>query len=125
MAAALLERRSEGRILGRSAGSEPAASINTVVVEAMTEIGIDIATATPKRISNQDVGAADVVISMGCGDACPVYPGKRYLDWGVDDSASKDLPAVRRIRDEIDNRVQSLIAELAPLEAGVSTTPEV
>lgn len=112
MAAALLAARSGGGVHVRSAGSAPAGSINAVVVEAMTEIGIDISKEFPKRVSDHVVRAADVVITMGCGDACPIYPGKRYEDWGVEDPAGKDLATVRKIRDDIDRRVQRLVEQL-------------
>ncbi len=112
MAAALLEARSGGRIHVRSAGSEPADQINPVVVEAMSEIGLDIRSESPKLLTSEAVEAADVVITMGCGDACPVFPGKRYLDWELDDPAGKGLLEVRAIRDEIDRRVRELAADL-------------
>ena len=113
MAAALLARRSESAVLVRSAGSEPAEAINPVVVEAMAELGIDLQAEVPKPLTDEAVRAADVVVTMGCGDACPVFPGKRYLDWELPDPAGRDLKAVRAIRDEIDRRVQGLLAELA------------
>lgn len=112
MAAALLRARSGGRIHVRSAGSAPASSINPVVVEAMDEIGIDIGEESPKRVTDEFVRAADVVVTMGCGDACPIYPGKRYEDWQVDDPAGKDLVTVRRIRVDIEARVLRLRDEL-------------
>ena len=112
MAAALLERHASGRVRVRSAGSEPADAVNPVAVEAMREVGIDLAAATPKRLGDDAVRAADVVVTMGCGDACPVYPGKRYEDWELEDPAGKDLATVRRIRDEIDARVRDLVARL-------------
>jgi protein-tyrosine-phosphatase len=112
MAAALLERRAGGAVTIRSAGSEPADSVNPRVVEAMDELGIDLSAARPKRLEDEAVRAADVVITMGCGDACPVYPGKRYEDWEIEDPAGKDLDAVRAIRDEIDARVTRLADEL-------------
>ena len=112
MAAALLDARSGGRVEVRSAGSEPADQINPVAVEAMSEIGLDIRSETPKLLTGEAVQAADVVITMGCGDACPVFHGKRYLDWELDDPAGKGLNEVRVIRDEIDRRVQKLAAEL-------------
>jgi arsenate reductase len=114
IAAALLDARSGGNVHVRSAGSAPAGSINAVVVEALNEIGIDIGKEFPKPMTDDIVRAADVVITMGCGDACPIYPGKRYEDWEVEDPAGKDLPAVRRIRDDIERRVEQLILELAP-----------
>ena len=112
MAAALLDARSGGRIRVRSAGSEPASAINPVVVQAMDEIAVSIGRGTPKLIDGDAVRAADVVITMGCGDACPIYPGKRYEDWHVEDPAGKGLAAVRRIRDDIDARVLRLRDEL-------------
>jgi arsenate reductase len=112
MAAALLEHRSDGRVRVRSAGSEPAERVNPVVVEAMAELGLDVSRATPTRLADEAVRASDVVVTMGCGDACLVYPGKRYEDWEVDDPAGKGLEEVRRIRDEIDARVSALLAEL-------------
>lgn len=112
MAAALLDRRSAGRIQVRSAGSEPANQVNPIVVQAMSEIGLDISKEFPKPLTGAAVAGADVVITMGCGDACPIYPGKRYLDWELEDPAGKDLDQVRMIRDEIDRRVRDLAAEL-------------
>ena len=113
MAAALLERHAGGRITVRSAGSEPASQINPVVVQAMSELGIDITRQVPKALTGGAVRAADVVVTMGCGDACPIFPGKKYLDWELDDPAGKGLEEVRLIRDEIDRRVRMLVAELA------------
>jgi arsenate reductase (thioredoxin) len=112
MAAGLLKLRSEGRVHVRSAGSQPADEINPAVVEAMTELGVDMDEEFPKPLTNEVVRAADVVITMGCGDACPIYPGKRYEDWEVDDPAGKELPTVRAIRDEIDARVTRLLDDL-------------
>jgi arsenate reductase (thioredoxin) len=112
MAAALLERKAEGRVTVFSAGSEPADQLHPAVVEAMNEIGIDLAGERPKRLEDRMVKEADVVITMGCGDACPIYPGKRYEDWDLDDPSGKDLEAVRGIRDEIAARIDSLLAEL-------------
>jgi arsenate reductase len=112
MAAALVELRSAGRIAVRSAGSAPADEIHPAVVEAMHEIGVDLSGASPKVLTDDAVKRVDVVVTMGCGDACPVYPGKRYEDWTVDDPAGQDLATVRRIRDEIDARVRALVAEL-------------
>jgi arsenate reductase (thioredoxin) len=117
MAAGLVRLRSEGRIHVRSAGSDPADAINPAVVEAMAEVGLDMSEEFPKPLTDEVVRAADVVITMGCGDACPIYPGKRYEDWVLDDPAGQDLEAVRRIRDELDARIQSLVAELAPNSA--------
>jgi protein-tyrosine-phosphatase len=98
----------------RTAGSEPADRINPVVVEAMTEVGVDLSKELPKPLTDESVRAADVVITMGCGDACPIYPGKRYEDWELEDPAGKDLATVREIRDEISERVRALLAEVAP-----------
>jgi protein-tyrosine-phosphatase len=112
MAAGLVELRSRGRVAVRSAGSEPAAELNPVAVEAMRELGVDIGGERPKALSDEAVREADVVVTMGCGDACPVYPGKRYEDWDLEDPAGKELDTVRRIRDEIDRRVQKLVSEL-------------
>ena len=114
MAAGLVKLRSDGRIHVRSAGSTPADEINPVAVEAMEETGVDMNEEVPKPLTDEVVRAADVVITMGCGDACPIFPGKRYEDWELEDPAGKDLDTVRRIRDELDERVQRLIAELLP-----------
>jgi protein-tyrosine-phosphatase len=114
MAAALLDHLAGGRVTVRSAGSEPADRINPRVVAAMEEIGLDVSREHPKPLTGDAVQAADVVITMGCGDACPIYPGKRYEDWELEDPNGKDLPTVRRIRDEISNRVEQLIASLSP-----------
>ena len=112
MAAALLDRHADGRVHVRSAGSTPADEINTEVVQAMDELGVDLGQEFPKPMTDEFVQAADVVITMGCGDACPIYPGKRYEDWELDDPAEADLDGVRRIRDEIDRRVRRLLDEL-------------
>ena len=112
MAAGLLNQRAEGRVHVRSAGSTPADQLNPRVVEAMSEIGIDISQEFPRPLTDEFVRAADVVITMGCGDACPIYPGKRYEDWELEDPAGQDLPTVRRIRNEIDARVRVLLDEL-------------
>jgi arsenate reductase (thioredoxin) len=121
MAAGLVKLRSQGRIHVRSAGSTPAGEINPAAIEAMEELGIDMSEEFPKPLTDEVVRAADVVITMGCGDACPIYPGKRYEDWDLDDPEGKDLQAVRAIRDEIDARVQNLIGELlAEKSASVS-----
>jgi arsenate reductase len=112
MAAGLVKLRSAGRIHVRSAGSSPAAEINPAVMEAMNEVGVDMSEEFPKPLTDDAVRSADVVITMGCGDACPIYPGKRYEDWTLDDPAGQDLETVRRIRDQIDARVQLLITEL-------------
>ena len=112
MAAALVELRSAGGIAVHSAGSAPADDIHPAVVEAMHEVGVDLSGASPKVLTDDAVQRVDVVVTMGCGDACPVYPGKRYEDWTVDDPAGRDIATVRRIRDEIDARVRALVAEL-------------
>ena len=115
MAASLLAMRSEGRVHVRSAGSDPADQLNPAVVAAMEEIGVDMSEEFPKPLTDEVVRAADVVITMGCGDVCPIFPGKSYEDWELDDPAGRPIEQVRRIRDEIDQRVQTLIAELAEL----------
>jgi protein-tyrosine-phosphatase len=120
MAAGLLKLRSQGQIHVRSAGSTPAEEINPNAVSALEELGIDMSEQFPKPLTDEVVRAADVVITMGCGDACPIFPGKRYEDWEVDDPAGQDLDTVRRIRDDIDQRVQKLIRELLP--AGTAPT---
>jgi len=112
MAAGLLDEMARGRVHVRSAGSDPAAELNPAVVEAMAEVGIDISREFPKPLADDAVRAADAVITMGCGDACAIYPGKRYEDWELEDPAGKDLETVRRIRDEIGERVQALLAEV-------------
>ena len=117
MAAALLNQQANGRVLVRSAGSEPASSLNPRVVEAMQEVGIDISQEFPKPLTDDSVRSADVVITMGCGDACPIYPGKRYEEWDLEDPAGKDVETVRRIRDEIGARVKKLVGELVPSPA--------
>jgi arsenate reductase (thioredoxin) len=118
IAAGLLEQRAGGRIRIVSAGSEPADQLNPAVVEAMNEIGIDISAERPKKLKDDMVRGSDVVITMGCGDACPIYPGKRYEDWDLEDPAGKDLETVRRIRDEIETRIDVLVAELVPPATG-------
>jgi protein-tyrosine-phosphatase len=112
IAAGLVKLRSGGGVHVRSAGSDPADELNPAVVEAMAEVGVDLAAEVPKPLTDEAVRASDVVITMGCGDACPVYPGKRYEDWTLDDPAGQDLETVRRIRDEIDARVRTLVGEL-------------
>ena len=114
MAAGLVKLRSQGLIHVRSAGSDPADEVNPAVVEAMEELGVDMGEEFPKPLTDEAVRAADVVITMGCGDACPIYPGKRYEDWELDDPAGRDLETVRRIRDELDRRVRNLIGKLLP-----------
>jgi protein-tyrosine-phosphatase len=111
-AAGFLRRLAGDRARVRTAGAEPADEINPVAVEAMREAGIDLAEEFPKRLRDDYVREADVVITMGCGDACPIYPGKRYEDWELDDPTGKDLEIVRRIRDEIEARVRGLVEEL-------------
>ena len=114
MAAGLLDKLAEGRVHVRSAGSAPADQINPIVREAMAEVGIDLGKEFPKPLTDEAVRGADAVITMGCGEACPIYPGKRYEDWEVDDPADEDLAGVRRIRDEIEGRVRALLDEVAP-----------
>ncbi len=112
MAAALLDHHAQGRAHVRSGGSAPGKRINPAVAEAMAEIGLDLSKEFPKPVTDEAVRAADVVITMGCGDACPIYPGKRYEDWELEDPAGKSVEQVRPVRDEIDRRVQLLLAEL-------------
>jgi arsenate reductase len=114
MAAALLDHRAKGKVHVRSAGSDPADQINPAVIAAMAEWGIDLGREFPKPLTDEVVQAADAVVTMGCGDACPIYPGKRYLDWELDDPEGKPVEQVRAIRDDIDRRVQALLAELVP-----------
>ncbi|KAB8180650.1 arsenate reductase ArsC [Microbispora catharanthi] len=114
MAAALLDRHAAGRVRVRSAGSAPADTINPAVIAVMDELGLDLSKEFPKPLTTEAVQAADVVITMGCGDACPIFPGKRYLDWQLDDPAGKPIDQVRPIRDDIDRRVRDLLAELVP-----------
>ncbi len=109
MAAALLDRHARGRVVVRSAGTEPSDAIDPTVVEVLGEVGVDVGGLVPKSLTDDAVRAADVVVTMGCDDTCSVYPGKQYEDWDVEDPASKDLVTVRRIRDEIDRRVRDLI----------------
>jgi protein-tyrosine-phosphatase len=124
MAAGLTQLRSASRIHVRSAGSEPANEIDPTVVEAMAEVGLDISEELPKRVSDEIVRDADVVVTMGCGDACPVYPGRRYEDWAIDDPAGQDLETVRRIRDELDARVTALVRELVADSDAAPVRPE-
>jgi protein-tyrosine-phosphatase len=112
MAAGLLDKHARGRVHIRTAGSDPADEINPRVIEAMAEVGVDLSQEFPKPLSDEVVRAADAVITMGCGDACPIYPGKRYEDWELEDPAGKNLETVRRIRDDIDARVKRLLGEL-------------
>jgi arsenate reductase (thioredoxin) len=114
MAAALLEKMAAGRVRARSAGSEPADAINPAVVAAMAEVGVDLSKQLPKPLTDDAVQGSDVVITMGCGDACPFYPGTRYLDWELDDPAGLPVEQVRPIRDEIEHRVRALVEELTP-----------
>jgi arsenate reductase len=114
MAAGLLEHLGEGRVTVRSAGSDPAETINPRVVEAMAEVGVDVSRELPKPLTGDAVEAADVVVTMGCGDACPVFPGKRYEDWELDDPSTLDVDGVRRVRDEIAARVRALLVDLVP-----------
>jgi arsenate reductase len=120
MAAALLRRAGRGGVVVRSAGSEPTESLNPAVVAALAEIGLDISGERPKLLVDEMAKTADVVVTMGCGDACPVYPGKRYLDWELPDPAGKTIEEVRPIRDEIGRRVTVLVAELV----GSAEAPE-
>ena len=114
MAAGFLQHLGEGRIEVLSAGSEPTDRVNPVAVAAMAEVGIDIAAATPKVLTADAVRVSDVVVTMGCGDACPFFPGTRYEDWELDDPAGQEIEAVRPIRDVIRRRVEKLVAELVP-----------
>ena len=114
MAAALLHHYAQGRVHVRSAGSAPGDEVNRAVVQVMSEVGLDLSQELPKKLTDDAVHRADVVITMGCGDACPVYLGTRYLDWELDDPAGKSVDDVRPIRDEIDRRVRALLAELVP-----------
>jgi protein-tyrosine-phosphatase len=117
MAAALLDHHAGGRVHVRSAGSTPADEINPAVVAVMAESGLDLSKEFPKPLTTEVVEASDVVVTMGCGDACPVFPGKRYLDWDLPDPAGKSIDEVRPIRDEIDRRVLELLSELVPSTA--------
>jgi arsenate reductase len=122
MAAGLLDQLADGRVHIRTAGSDPADEINPAVVEAMAEVGVDLSKEFPKPLTDEVVRAADAVITMGCGDACPIYPGKRYEDWDIEDPAGKELETVRRIRDEIATRITALIGEVVPADGdGVAT----
>lgn len=116
MAAAFLQHHAGDRVIVRSAGSAPADDVNPAVVDAMAEVGIDLRAmgATPKKLEDAAVQASDVVVTMGCGDACPIYPGKRYEDWKLDDPAGQGVEAVRPIRDEIERRILVLVADIAP-----------
>jgi arsenate reductase len=124
MAAGLLDRYARGKVRVRSAGSTPSDEVNPAVVEAMAEVGVDLSKEFPKPITDEAVRAADVVITMGCGDACPIYPGKRYLDWDLADPSGMPLGQIRPIRDEIDRRVRSLLSELVTVgPVGVPPLP--
>ncbi|MFF4381481.1 arsenate reductase ArsC [Kitasatospora sp. NPDC001547] len=112
MAAAFLTRLGGERVEARSAGSAPADTVNPAVVEALAEVGIDVSAEVPKVLTVEAVQASDVVITMGCGDACPYFPGKRYLDWKLEDPAGQGVDAVRPIRDQIEQRIRGLLAEL-------------
>ncbi|MBO0655916.1 arsenate reductase ArsC [Streptomyces triculaminicus] len=112
MGAAFLAHLGGDRVEVRSAGSAPAERVNPAVVEAMREVGIDLSAQTPKLLTTEAVQASDVVITMGCGDACPIFPGKRYLDWKLNDPAGQGVDAVRPIRDEIEQRIRGLLADL-------------
>jgi len=114
MAAALMVRYAHGRVVVHSAGTDPAEHLNPAVVEAMAEVGIDISGQRPRRLTDDDARRVDIVITMGCGDSCPVYPGTRYLDWDLPDPAGKDIGEVRGIRNEIDRLVRALVDELVP-----------
>ncbi|MEJ2851826.1 MULTISPECIES: arsenate-mycothiol transferase ArsC [unclassified Saccharothrix] len=112
MAAALLQHYAMGRVNVRSAGSAPAEHVNPAAAQALAELGLDITAEVPSKLTTEDVEASDVVITMGCGDTCPVFPGKRYLDWELEDPAGQGVDAVRPIRDDIDRRVRTLLSEL-------------
>lgn len=114
MAAGLLDKLADGRVHVRTAGSDPAAEINPAVIEAMAEVGVDLGREFPKPLTDEFVAAADAVVTMGCGDACPIYPGKHYEDWDLEDPEGRDLEEVRRIREELEERVLRLLAELIP-----------
>jgi len=122
MAAALLAHHAQGRVHVQSAGSAPADTINPAVAAALAEIGLDISHEFPKPLTDAAVRASDVVITMGCGDACPIYPGKRYLDWELTDPAGKPIEAVRGVRDDIETRVRALLDELATPPMRLDTT---
>jgi arsenate reductase (thioredoxin) len=119
MAETLFARAAAGRHESRSAGSAPAAEVHAVVVDAMREVGIDLAGRVPRPLERNDAEWADVVVTMGCGDACPYIPGKRYVDWDLQDPAGRPIETVRAIRDDIDARVQALVDELAESKAAV------
>src|SRR5437870_4577844 len=126
MAAALLDHFAGGRVHVRSAGSAPADNINPLVLQALAEVGLDVTKEFPKPLTDDVVRASDVVVSMGCGDACPVYPGKRYLDWKLDDPAgTSEIEDIRRIRDEIETLVEGLLNELLPADADTTHVRQV
>ena len=112
MAAALMNHHSKGKVKVRSAGSEPASDLNPTVVLALAEIGLDISSEKPKQLATENIDEVDVIVTMGCGDSCPVYPGKRYIDWQIEDPAGKSIEIIRSIRDQIDRLVKSLLDEL-------------
>jgi protein-tyrosine-phosphatase len=124
MAAGYLRHLAGGRIEVLSAGSEPGDRINPMAVQAMAEEGIDISGGQPRVLDPEDVRTSDVVVTMGCGDACPYFPGTRYEDWELDDPAGRPIEEVRPIRDEIRRRVEALVAELLPAPTGASATPD-
>ena len=113
MAAGLLSKLGDGRVHVRSAGSDPAEEINPAAIEAMREVGVDLSQELPKPLTDEFVRAADVVVTMGCGDACPIYRGKRYEDWELEDPSGRDLESVRHIRDDIERRVRGLLEDIA------------
>ena len=121
MAAAWLRHLAGDRVRVLSGGSEPAARVNPIVVEAMDEIGIDLTQERPRAWSTEDIRSADVVVTMGCGDTCPIFPGRRYLDWEIDDPSGRSIAAVRAIRDEIESRVRRLIGDL---DLATAASPE-
>jgi arsenate reductase len=114
MAAGLMARHAEGRVVVLSAGTDPAEHLNPAVVQVMAEVGVDITAQRPRALTDEDGTRADTIITMGCGDTCPVYPGTRYLDWPLPDPAGKSVEEVRLIRDEIDGLVRGLVDDLAP-----------
>lgn len=120
MAAAILARLARDTVVVHSAGSAPGENLNPAVVTAMAEVGIDISGESPKKLTDAMAQEADVIVTMGCGDACPVYPGKRYVDWELPDPAGKPVEEVRVIRDEIDARVKALVSELVGDEGGTA-----
>ena len=120
MAAGLMTKLAGDRVQVRSAGSDPSDEINPAAVEAMAEVGVDLAQELPKLLTTDAVREADAVITMGCGDACPIFPGKRYEDWDLEDPAGKDLVTTRRIRDEIEQRVRTLLSEVASASPGLA-----